>query len=96
MIIVALSSNSDTKSPVPPMNAPSIAANAIDVSMVKSFLGSILFSFSVHSSVISGIPPILPPIMYFPFRSSNLKLFIFFLDTINEPSLFVSPANVIG
>ena len=50
------------------------------------FSGFIPFSFSTHSRVISGIPPILPPIIVFPFKSFNVKLSIFSLDTINEPS----------
>ena len=91
-----LGSNSVTKSPVPPMKAPDIAANAIDVSMVRSFFGSMPFSFRVYSKVISGIPARRPPIMYFPFKSSNVKFSIGTLETIKEPSLLVSPAKVTG
>ena len=43
MFFVALTSNNDTKSPVPPINAPAIDANAMLVSIVKSFFGSIPF-----------------------------------------------------
>jgi len=96
LYIVTLGSNSVTKSPVPPINAPDIAANAIDVSIVRSFFGSIPFCFSVYSNVISGIPPRRPPIMYFPFKSFNVKFSIGFLDTMKEPSRLVNPAKVTG
>ena len=73
-----------------------MAAKATDVSMFKSFVGSMLFCISPQTNVISGIPPRLPPITVFPFKSSRVKLSIFSLDTRNEPSLFVRAANTIG
>ena len=40
--------------------------------------------------------PLRPPIMYFPFKLSNVKFSMGSLDTMNDPSLLVRPANVIG
>ena len=76
------------------MKAPLMAAKAIDVSMFTSVLGSIPCSLKAHSNVISGIPPFLPPIISFPFKSSNVKLSIFSLDTKKLPSFCVSCAKV--
>lgn len=95
-LILTLGSNKVTKSPVPPMKAPDMALKAIAVSIVRSVLGFMPCCFKVYSSVISGIPPLRPPMMYFPFRSSKVKFSIGFLDIMKDPSLLVSPANVIG
>ena len=73
-----------------------MALKAIDVSMVSSVLVFIPCCFRVYSKVITGIPPFLPPIMYFPFKSSKVKFSSGSLEIINDPSRLVSPANVIG
>ena len=73
LLFVTLTSNNVTKSPLPPKNAPPIAAKAIEVSIVRSFFGSIPFCFNHHSKIISGIPPALPPITLLPFISAKEK-----------------------
>ena len=90
----AVGSNNDTKSPVPPMNAPDILAKSMLVSKFNSYV-LIPFLFMAYSSVIAGIPPSLPAIICFPFKSSSLKFFIFFLEIKKLPSFFVKPAKFI-
>ena len=51
--------NSSTeKSPCPPENAAAVEPKSIPCSMVRSFLGSIPFSFKMYSNTICGIPPV--------------------------------------
>ena len=69
--------------------------NCTEVSTTASTCGTTPFCFMTYSSVISGTPPLRPPMTVAPRRSSQEKLPPV-RPTRNEPSRLVSWAKITG